>query len=70
MLRKCDISNNNSQLKCVIADVICYWVVRQCNVILRLKDVTNACKRMRLNVMAESWKRLMTSHVFSSFIVR
>ena len=23
-IKKCDISNNNSQLKCVIADVICY----------------------------------------------
>ena len=45
--KKCDISNNNSQLKCVIADVICYWSVRPCYAVLRLKDVTNICKRMR-----------------------
>ena len=38
---------------------------------LHLKDVTITCKRMRefFSVMAESWKKLKTSNVFSSFIV-
>ena len=45
---------------------------------LRLKDVTITCKRMRrslkywrefFSAMAESWKKLKTSNVFSSFIV-
>ena len=39
---------------------------------LRLKDVTNTCKRMRhsptIGALAESWKKLKTSNVFSSFI--
>ena len=65
-VKKCDISNNNSQLKCVIADVICYWSVRRCNVILRLKDVTNTCKRMRrsLNIGGSSsvrWRKVRRS---------
>ena len=37
MLKKCDISNKNSQLKCVITDVICYWSVRRCNVVFTLE---------------------------------
>ena len=40
---------------------------------LRLKDVTITCKRMQpsqfFSAMAESWKKLNTSNVFSSFIV-
>ena len=39
---------------------------------LRLKDVTNTCKRMRrglFSAKAESWKKLKTSNLFSSFIV-
>ena len=44
----------------------------------RLKDVTNTCKRMGrskyrrefFSAMTESWKKLMTSNVFLSFIVR
>ena len=45
---------------------------------LRLKDVTNTCKHVRrslsigrsfFNAIAESWKKLKTSNVFSSFIV-
>ena len=43
---------------------------------LRLKDVPITCKRMRhslsiefFSAMAESWKKLKTSNVFSSFIV-
>ena len=45
---------------------------------LRLEDVTITCKRMRrslkywqefFSAMAESWKKLKTSNVFSSFIV-
>ena len=47
---------------------------------LRLKDVTNTCKfltyatqskywREIFSEMAESWKKLNTSKVFSSFIV-
>ena len=45
---------------------------------LRLKDVTNTRKRMRrslsigesfFSAMAESWKKLKTLNVFSSFIV-
>ena len=40
-VKKCEISNNNSQLKCVIADVICYWSVRRVTLFLHLKDVTN-----------------------------
>ena len=65
---------NNSQLKCLIADVICYWSVRRCNVVLRLKKVTNTCTRMRgsqfFSAMTESCKKLKTSNVFSSLIVR
>ena len=40
---------------------------------LRLKDVTNTCKRMRrglsISAKAESWKKLKTANLFSSFIV-
>ena len=45
---------------------------------LRLKDVTNACKRMRrglsiggssFSAKTESWKKLKASNLFSSFIV-
>ena len=40
---------------------------------LRLKDVTITCKGMRrrefFSAMAESWKKLKTSNVFSSFSV-
>ena len=44
---------------------------------LRWKDITNTCKCLRqfnylldfLSAMAESWKKLETSNVFSSFIV-
>ena len=40
---------------------------------LRVKDVTITCKRMRqrelFSAMAESWKKLKTSNVFSAFIV-
>ena len=38
--------------------------------LLRLKDVANTCKRMRLffSAKAESWKMLMTSNLFSLFI--
>ena len=42
-----------------------------------MKDVKNACKRLRnvqrlavfSSAMAESWKKLKTSNLFSSFIV-
>ena len=40
----------------MIADIICYWSVRECNIVFfRLKDVTNTCKRMRhsLNIGGE-----------------
>ena len=47
MLKKCYISNNNSQLKCVIADVICTGALDGVTSFLRLKDVTNTCKRMQ-----------------------
>ena len=42
-----------AQGKCVIADVICYWLMTSFMALdgvtsfLRLKDVTNTCKRMR-----------------------
>ena len=45
---------------------------------LRLKDVTNTCKRMRrglsiggkfFSARTESWKKLKTSNLFSPFIV-
>ena len=41
---------------------------------LRLKDVINACKRMRRGLSiggakTESWKKLNTSNLFSLFIV-
>ena len=44
---------------------------------LRLKDITITCKRMRhslsigrfFSAMAESWKKMKTSNVLSSFIV-
>ena len=45
---------------------------------LRLKEVTNTCKRMRrglsigrsfFSAKAESWKKLKTSNLFSPFIV-
>ena len=58
MLKKCDISNNNSQFwkreeNAWIADVICYWKMTSFMVLdgvtsfLLLKDVTNTCKYMR-----------------------
>ena len=41
---------------------------------LRLKDVTNTCKRMRgglsIDGSSESWKKLKTSNLFSLFIVQ
>ena len=49
---------------------------------LRLKDVINTCKRMRRGLsiggsssvhrrsQAESWKKLKSSNLFSSFIVQ
>ena len=36
-VKKCDISNNNSQLMCVMADAICYWNVRRCNDLFMLE---------------------------------
>ena len=47
MLKKCDISNNNSQLKCVIADAICSLSVRRCNVVFTLekRDVVQISAR-------------------------
>ena len=68
----------------MLADVICYWKMTSFMALgditsfLRLKDVTNTRKRMRhslsiggsyFSAMAESWKKLKTSNVFSSFIV-
>ena len=54
MLKKHDISNNNSQFgKRVLADVICYSKMTSLMELdgvtsfLRLKDATNACNCMR-----------------------
>ena len=69
----------------MIADVICYWKMTSFMALggvtsfLRLKDVTNKCKRMRrglsiggefFSAKAESWNKLKTSNLFSSFIVQ
>ena len=64
----------------MLVDIICYWKMTSFMTLngvtsfLRLKDVTNTCKRMRhrrefFRAMAESWKKLKTSNVFSLFIV-
>ena len=57
MLKKCNIKQLFTALKaqgqCVIADVRCYWkmtsfiAVDGVTVFLRLRYVTNTCKRMR-----------------------
>ena len=54
MLKKCDVSNNNSVLrareKCVLADVVFYWNMMSLMALggvtsfLRLKDITNTGK--------------------------
>ena len=52
MLKR-DISNNNLQFgKRMLADIICYWKMMSSMALasvtlLRLKEATNACKRMR-----------------------
>ena len=67
----------------MLADVIYYCKLTSFMVLdgvmsfLRLKDVTNTCARMFasksnywrefFSAMAESWKKLKTSNVFSSF---
>ena len=69
----------------MLADVICYWkmtsfITLDCvTSFLRLEDITNTCKRRRhslsfvgsssISAMAERWKKLKTSNVFSSFIL-
>ena len=77
----CDIADNNSQLKRVIADVTGKYVihgVRRCNVVLTLERRYNymftyatQSKNWRefISAMEESWKKLKTSNVFLSFIV-
>ena len=60
MLKKCDISNNNSQLKCVIAVT---GALDGVTTFLCLKDVTNTCKRMRrsLKIVGNSsvqWRKV------------
>ena len=65
--------------KRALADVICYCKMASIIALdgvtsfLRLKDLTNTCKRMQhiptIGGKAESWKMLKISNVFSSFIV-
>ena len=71
--------------KCALADVSCYCKMTSVmaldgvRLFLRLKDVKNTCKLMPhsptigggefFSAMAESWKKLKTSNMFSSFIV-
>ena len=55
--------------------------VRRCNAVFMLERLTNTCKRLRrglsivkywrefFSAKAESWKKLKTSNLFSSFIV-
>ena len=64
----------------MLPDVICYWKMTSfmaldgVTLFLRLKDVTNACKRMLhsltigkfFSAMAENWKKLKTSNVLES----
>ena len=66
------------------ADIICYCKMTLfmrldgVTLFLRLKAVTNTCKHIRRGqtiwrdffiALVESWKKLKTSNVFSSFIV-
>ena len=69
----------------MLADVICNWKIASfmaldgVTLFLRLNDFVNTRKVVRCSLsiywreffsaMAESWKRLNTSNVFSSFIV-
>ena len=68
----------------MLVDVICYWKMTSFMTLdgvtsfLRLKDVTKTWKRLRrslkywrefFSAMAESWKKLKISNVFSSFIL-
>ena len=68
----------------MVADAICYWKMTSFMALdgvpsfLRSKDVTYTPKRMRrslkywrefLSAMAERWKSLKASNVFSAFIV-
>ena len=64
----------------MLSDVICNWKMTSFLALdgvtsfLRLKDVTNTRKRMRRSLsiggaMVESWKKLKTSNVLSSFNV-
>ena len=68
----------------MLADVICYRRMTSFMVLgsgvtsfLRLKHVTNTCPVYNVvylwweffSAMAESWKKLKTQNVFSSFIV-
>ena len=63
----------------MLADVIYYCKMTSfmaldgVTLFLRLKDVTNTCTRMQrcltIGGNSESWKKLKTSNMFSSFIV-
>ena len=67
----------------MLSDIICYWKMMSYMALdgmisfLRLVDITNTCKHMQhteywrefFSAMAESWKKLKTSNVFSLFIV-
>ena len=62
----------------MIADVISYWkmtlfmTLDGVTSLLRLKDVTNTCKRMRrvLSIGGSSSVQMRTSNLFSSFNVQ
>ena len=67
----------------MIADVICYWILTSFMALddvmsfLRLKDVTNTnietwsrYWREFFSAKVESWKKLKTSNLLSSFIVQ
>ena len=72
-----------AQGKRTLADVNCHCKMQSVMALdgvtsfWSLKDITNTCKRRQtvqllqdsINAMAESWKKLKTSNVFSSFIV-
>ena len=69
MLKKCDISNNNSQFwkreeNAWIADVICYWKMTSFMVLdgvtsfLRLKDVADTCSLNMGGSSSVQWRKV------------
>ena len=84
MIYQTIINGSESARKALLADIIYYCKLTSIvgvdgvTSFLLLKDITNSCKHMEIksnywqeffSAIAESWKMLKTSNVFSSFIV-